>query len=763
MAKPPFDLRDILDSLPNVVFFKDRAGTYVGCNRAMELFLGLPREAILGRTVRDLLPAEEAQVIEAKDEELYRVGGCQCFDAEMRRQDGQRRRIRFSKALWIDAEGGVAGSVCQCQDITDVELPERERLEQEARQKATLEGVQERDAQFHALFLAGNGTKLLLSPEGGWILDANPAAEAFLGCDLATLRSKSIREFNGMDEGELAEALAQTLRTPGEKRLERFRLASGELRDVEVHGAPVEIKGRTYIWATLHDVTEGRRAMEALKASEERLQSLAESIEVIVLRFDQDGRCTYVNGHYERVTGLPPGPVLAQAWAKVLHPADRERILQGWEEARKLEQVHETEFRLRNARDQELWVLGRTTPERDAEGRVLSFLTTCTDITRFRRAEEALRQAATLESLGLMAGSISNDFNNILQAVWTSLDLLATYPEDRDKAAQALGWARGSLAKAKRITEFIQQYSGNGASRPVPVDLGERVAAFAAGWAQPTPDIHLETVSVPDLPQVLVDPDQLTQCLKAMVGNAVEALGERQGSIRVLVRRPASFSAGSGAWVLRPQPGEVVELVVENDGPSIPRENLQRIFDPYYTTKEAGRGLGLASVLGIVRAHRGGLWVESMPDRGVRIRIQWPVGGRIPEEPPALAGGPGAVLVVDDEPEVLRLVGRLLEDLLGRPVLAASSGPEAVELVRRRGKGIGAVLMDANMPGMDGTAAFQAIQALKPGLPGVLFSGCDEAEGRHLARTYGFAGFIKKPFEVEDLRRAFDALLPARA
>ncbi len=754
-------LRDVLESMPNPVFFKDRQGVYVGCNRALELYLGRPREEILGRTVRDLIPAEEARVIEGRDEELFRTGGRQVYAADVRRQDGEVRHILFSKALWIGADGEIAGSVCQCQDITDYQRMETAHRESEAHMRALLDGLQEREAQFRALFLADNGIKLLLAPEGGWILDANPAAEAFLGHDLPTLRTMCISQFNGMAEPQLTESMAHIVLAGGEKVQRAYRLASGEIREVEVYAAPVEVKGKTYLWATLHDITEGVAAEADLKASEGRLATLAESVEVIVFRFGLDGACMYVNSHYERMTGLPAALVLQRKWAKVIHPEDRERILEGWKAARKLKQVHETEFRLLNAKGQELWVLGRTSPERDAGGEVVSFLTTCTDISRFRRAEEALRQATKQESLGLLAGSIANDFNNILQGVWTSLDLVEACAGDPAKTAQALEWARGSLGKAKRITQFIQQYSGRGTSAPEPVDLGARVLEIVAELA--TPGIRLDAEVAPGLPRVVLDPEQLAHCVKAMVVNAVEAMGDPKGTIRVLARRPERFDAADGVWILHPQPGDSVELVVENDGPGIPRDELHRIFDPYFTTKEAGRGLGLASVLGIARTHRAGLWVESPAGAGVRIRMLWAVGGRVMADLAPIQGGPGAILVVDDDSEVLRVVSRLLEEMTGRAVILASGGEEAVEAIRRAGDGVSVVLMDANMPGMDGTTAFRLIRELRPGMPGLLFSGCDPEQGRELARTCGFSGYIQKPFDAEDLRRSFEALLPARA
>jgi two-component system cell cycle sensor histidine kinase/response regulator CckA len=752
-------VREVLESLPNPVFVRNLAGQYVLCNRAMEQYLGRSREEILGRTLQDLVEPEQAAFFRAKDEELLRTGGRQVFRVDVKRQDGASRHLLFARALWIDGRGDVAGIVTHCQDITEFRESEAEHLESEARLRAALDGLQEREAQFRALFTAGDSIKLLLAPEGGWILDANPAAEAFLGFDLATLRTMSISQFSGLGEAELSASVRRTIQDQGAEYERTYRVGSGALREVSVHAAPVEIKGKTYLWATLHDITEGKKAEAALRESEERLKSLAESIEVIVLRFDPGGRCTYVNGHYERVTGLPPAALLAQDWARVLHPEDRGRILEGWAEARRLVQVHETEFRLLNGREEELWVLGRTTPERDAEGAVASFLTTCTDITRFRRAEEALRQAAKQESLGLMAGSIANDFNNILQAAWTSLELAESTPQDAAKVVEALAWARGSLVKAKRITQFIQQFSGQGARRPVEVDLARAVQEFAAAQTLPDPGLRLETASVPGLPAVSLDPDQLAQCLKAVVANAVEAMEGCRGTIRILVRRPGRFNGLNGAWILRPRPGEAVELVVENDGPPIPKGELQRIFDPYVTTKEKGRGLGLSAVAGIVRAHQGGLWAESMPDRGVRIHILWPSALASEAALAPLPGGPGAILVVDDETDVLQVVSRLLEDMTGRKVLVASTGEEAVRIVRARKGSVAAVLMDANMPGMDGTAAFQAIRALNPGIRGILFSGCDEAEGLALARDYGFSGFIKKPFDAGELKSAFEALL----
>ncbi len=748
-------LQEVLESLPLPVHYTDLHGAVAGCNRALEQFLGRPRREIIGRRITELFPAEEAQVLALKDEGLLRSGGRQVFRLDHQGPAGPRHLLA-GKALWIDAQGGVAGVVTQLQDITEFRDLEAEHLESEGRMRALLEGLQEREAQFRALFVAGNGIKLLLAPEGGWILDANPAAEAYLGYDLGTLRTLSFRDL-GPDEAE--GDMRGVVESGSGRFVRRLRTAAGEERNVEVYAAPVEIKGRTYIWATLHDITDGVQAEAALRLSEDRLRSLAESIQAVIFRFERDGACTYVNGHYERLTGLPPGPVLARKWTKVIHPQDRERILDGWRTARKLGQVHETEFRLLDARGEEVWVLGRTTPERGPDGAITGFLTTCTDITRLRRAEEALRLAAKHESLGLMAGAIANDFNNILQAVWSSLDLLESGAGDAGQRAQALAWARGSLSRGKRITRFIEEYSGQGVGNPVSLDLGRHLQAFVADQGVPGGQVRLAFEAEPGLPRVLIDPDQLTHCLKAMVANALEALGPGPGSVRLQARKPAPCADRDGVWILRPQPGPCVELAVENDGPAIPREELPRIFDPYYTTKEAGRGLGLSSVLGILRAHGAGLHVESLPGTGVRIRVVLAVGGRVSSDLADLPAGPGAILVVDDQPEVLLVISHLLQGFLDRPILTASSGEEALAIARERGGDLGAVLMDANMPGMDGTAAFQAMQALVPGLPGILISGCDREQGLALARTYGFSGFVKKPFESEALREVFAALL----
>jgi len=228
----------------------------------------------------------------------------------------------------------------------------------------------------------------------------------------------------------------------------------------------------------------------------------------------------------------------------------------------------------------------------------------------------------------------------------------------------------------------------------------------------------------------------------------------------------------AGSLEAVPAPSEAyVALEVADTGCGMAPETLARLFDPFFTTKGVGRGLGMSALLGIVRGHHGALFVDSAPGSGTTVRVLFPVQPAGDDRPapavtpppartaPVPAGSPRAVLVVDDEDVVRRACQRMLR-ALGRPVLAAAGGQEAVEVLRAHRGEIGAAIVDLSMPGMDGLATLEALLALEPGLPVLLSSGFDEqallgrgAEGRA-------AGFLQKPYSLDDLRAAVARMLP---
>jgi CheY-like chemotaxis protein len=272
------------------------------------------------------------------------------------------------------------------------------------------------------------------------------------------------------------------------------------------------------------------------------------------------------------------------------------------------------------------------------------------------------------------------------------------------------------------------------------------------------------------LPAILADAAQVRQIVMDLVMNASEALGDRSGTITVSVgatRCDEEFLRGTEMHDDLP-PGRYVHLKVTDTGIGMDEKTRSRIFDPFFSTKFTGRGLGLAAVLGIVRAHKGALKVDSEPGKGTTFTILFPALGegedspRSPEpSPPTGRRAQGAILLVDDEESLIALGTRMLEHL-GFTVLTASDGLQAVELYRERGKEIDLVLMDLTMPQMDGATAFGELRRLNPDVPVVLASGYAEAD---VSSRFGGkmpSGIIRKPYTLANLKETLAGLLPTR-
>jgi len=269
------------------------------------------------------------------------------------------------------------------------------------------------------------------------------------------------------------------------------------------------------------------------------------------------------------------------------------------------------------------------------------------------------------------------------------------------------------------------------------------------------------------LPAVSADATQLRQIVMNLVINASESIGARSGNVHIstgLVRVDRAYLEGTVFAPDLPE-GDYVHLEVADNGKGMTPETVAKIFDPFFSTKFTGRGLGLAAVLGIVRGHQGALKVYSEPGKGTSFKILLPCAGP-PELAPAVVDAPadswrgsGVVLVVDDEETVRVTVGRMLQSL-GFTVITANHGRDGVERFRAASDEIRAVLLDLTMPHLDGEGAFRELRLLRPDLPVLLMSGFNEQEAINRFTGQGLAGFLQKPFRLESLRARLKEILP---
>jgi PAS domain S-box-containing protein len=533
----------------------------------------------------------------------------------------------------------------------------------------------------------------------------------------------------------------------------RWRTRDGRPLVVQLYGHVVEHEhGEASFDASVVDVTEAEAANRRLHDQREELERTARTLELVVRQMpaiywlvDRELRIQRTGGAIEEVLGFPPDrwightlhdPIAEDGGSYEAIPAHT-RALAG-------ETVtYSSEYRGKR--------LANTIGPYHRDGKIVGAIGTSIDITASHALERRMVDAQRAESLGVLAGGLAHDFNNLLVAILGNADLGLRETAPGAPGRASLENIRHASLRASELTDQLLAYAGRGRIGVTRVDPAGLVGELLRISA-PTMPSNIE-VSV-DLPAGLAlrgDEAQVRQVALNLIANARDALGALGGSI--------SISGSSGHHrgfpdpddIITAAPGNYVQLEIADDGPGIDREARRHIFEPFFTTKPTGHGLGLAAVLGIVRAHRGGLRLISAPGEGARFQVLWPAT-TTPVEQPAVAPLNRTVLVVDDEDLVRTVVARMIEDL-GYAALTAADGPTGIEMLDR--EAVDAVLVDLTMPRMNGADVIAAMRAKKPELRIVLCTGFDrERRGPVKADAY-----LPKPFRIEALETTLAKLL----
>jgi two-component system cell cycle sensor histidine kinase/response regulator CckA len=624
----------------------------------------------------------------------------------------------------------------------------------------------------------------------------------FANARLAEMLGYTVEEMLGLpvtqfyfpeDVAVQLERLARRQCGQGDRYEMRLRRKDGGAVWVSVSAVPITDDSGAFLgsFAMFTDIT-ARREMEAerdaaLAALRQRagyLSALIESLPGTAWLKDTEGRFLVVNRAYaqlhgraspEEVVGLRDSDILPAALAERFRAQDR-LVMESGQTATFEEQREEAPGEVR-------WYETRKTPIRDATGAIVGTAGYAHDVTALHRAaderlalERRLLQAQQMESLTVLAGAVAHDFNNVLQSVLGNLDLVLLDPGLSPEAAQLVTTAVASARQAVDLVRQLLTFAGCDHFEWHAVDINRLVTDYLDAIRLVLPDhVTLDLHLAPDVPTIQADPDHLRRALMNLVTNAVEAIGEATGRVTLTtgVRHCDETYLRQSRLSEKPPAGDYVYLDVSDTGCGMDDATLLRLFDPFYTTKLAGRGLGLPAVLGIVRGHHGAIIVRSRRGRGTSVRLLFPLTQ--PVTPPRPAGDTTLrqpspqptpperlVLVVDDDDNVRRVAANYLRRR-GFEVLTASDGEVALRLAEEHAPRLACVLLDLTMPGLDSSEVFVRLRTLCPTLPIILSSGYTEAAA--LARFGGQQPtlFLEKPYRLEALRDTLERMLvPAR-
>ncbi len=516
------------------------------------------------------------------------------------------------------------------------------------------------------------------------------------------------------------------------------------------------------------DITEWKETLQRLEQSESRLRLLMQNLPTVMFSIDCDGLFTVSEGASLERLGLQPGQVVGQSALELY--ADYPDIVAALQMA--LAGVSSHQRSEVQGFTFDVWYA----PLRDADGNLNGAMGIAYDVTEQvaheaerRQMEARMLQVQKLESMGVLAGGIAHDFNNLLMAILGRADLCRRKLPPLSPARDGIEEIIKAAQRASDLCKQMLAYSGRSRFKVITIDLRELIEET----------VHLLELAISkkailnlllesNLPPIEGDPAQLNQVLMNLVINASEAIGDRSGVITVRTGAQMCTREYLRETYLDENLKEGLYLCLEvsDTGCGMDAETRQRLFDPFYTTKFTGRGLGLAAVLGIVRAHHGGIKVYSELNKGTTFKVLLPACEAYQTPPqetvsnaPQLRGAGRTVLLVDDE-ETIRAVGQQMLETLGFTVLVAADGREGLDLLKAHKSDISLVLLDLTMPHMNGEEAFRGARSLAPDVPVVLTSGYSEQEVTTRFAGKGLAGFIQKPYTLELLTERIAAVLP---
>jgi len=652
------------------------------------------------------------------------------------------------------------------------------------------------ERHFHTLFGRAPIGIALVATRHRRIVEANEAYAAIIGRTLEATRGLDWADITHPDD--LAESLSNSERWLAERQREsdqvvkRYIRPDGSVVIVSLKSADLTSDDDTEPMhlSMIEDITERTLAAERLADSERRYKLLADHAGDVVLLV-RDGTIEWVTPSITAMLGYEPERLFGTPTLDIIHPDEAQTVLENRARLNAGQQVR-VRARFRHTDGRWIWIEYTSrpllrddgTPEGSAvstmwniEAEVEARAALAAAEAERRELEASVQRATRLESLGVLAGGVAHDFNNILVGILGNTELaLSQLPPDSPARALLHNVATNAV-RASDLTRQLLDYAGH---RPFdhrgPVDPLRVIRETLELVAPLLPRGAFVEVDLPDqLPALGCDRGQLQQVVMNLVINAADALESRPGRVRVRASvrhldRPEAIKLAPSD---PPEPGDFVEITVSDDGVGMDESVASRVFEPFFSTKADGRGLGMSAVYGIARASGGSVDVESAPGRGTTVRVLMPtVPGELgttivdTSRPPSVeadADPPSridatsvTVLLIDDDDDV-RQVCELMLKMSGMRVVSCGSGAAGIEHITENPSRFDVVLLDMSMPEMGGEAVLRALRSIEPDLPAVLMSGFSAVNLHSVLSDLAVQGFVQKPFRPDQVVAAVRA------
>ena len=638
------------------------------------------------------------------------------------------------------------------------------------------EDFKKAEYRFRTLFHHSLDVMIIVDAESGRILAANQTIGRILGYECRALEGKHFSVLFPPDSRQSKTEFLETSRVHDAVfESQTFLHSNGSVFPMDMTTSLIPWDGSRAILFTLRDVSEHDLTQSARWESESRFKSLSENASDIIYTLDTKGRITYVNPAWERILGYRRESVMGRHFADFTRKQDRDNYARTFNRVNGIkETVKDATAALVHRNGSIRFFKISCAPNINASGQVTGVVGLCQDITEAQELEAHLQQAHKMEAIGTLAGGITHDFNNILAAILGYTEQAILEVPEENNAHKKLLEVRKAAFRAKDLVKQILTFSRQSKQKFVPVEIAiiarealRMLRASLPATVEIRQDIRKNSGTVN------ADPTQIQQILMNLCTNAAHAMQKKGGVLGVSVEsvtvEHSKNEDGPGTETrLDILPGSYVKLTVTDTGEGIPPEIRDRIFDPYFTTKQKGQGtgLGLSVVHGIVKSHGGTITVHSRPGEGSAFhvylpRLDHPGESAASRDGEPLLTGTETILFVDDEQALVDMGKEILEHL-GYRVVTRTGSIDALELFRTDPRRFDLVITDMTMPNMTGDNLAREIMRIRPRIPVVLCTGFSEMVTEENVRDMGIRRLLMKPLVMRDLAGCIREILDGR-
>jgi len=629
----------------------------------------------------------------------------------------------------------------------------RLRMQSQQSEKALKASVE----RFRELFEGNRSVELVIDPEDGRIIEANRAAEYFYGYDREVLKSMKISDINILPE---AEVVAEMERASQEQRNHFFfkhRLASGDIRDVEVHSGPIQWNQKRALYSIVHDITVRVEAEERLRKLSQAVEHASESVIIT----DRNGVIEYANPAFSSITGYSTSEAIGNTPSILKSGQQSPQFYEHLWRTITSGMVWKRQL-IERRKDGTLYpVVMSIAPIFDSQGEITHYVGIQQDMTEQEMLEQKFHQAQKMDALGTLVGGIAHDFNNMLAGIGGNIYLIKGSLKDMPDVEERLENIEGLTSRATSMIKQLLAFARKGNVETTSFGLTSFINEVSRLSEASIPEsINFRINRCPEELVVRGDTTQLQQVIMNLLNNARDAVADIENPTITL-----SLDEYIADEDFKKKHDELVanrfaRLTVEDNGCGIPPGDMEHIFEPFFTTKEVGfgTGLGLSMVYGSVSSQGGTVNVESEPGKGARFEVYLPLldealpAGISPGSEKMVKGKGELLLVCDDNSELREMLRSVLERINYRVVLAAD-GLEAVECFRTAMKEVSLVIMDVVMPELSGVKAYERIRGIDPDARVIFVTGYDRDEalkGEILPEEYLV---LSKPYNFNQLSR----------